>query len=271
VIPAPERDDPVEILLQPFVAAPDSAAVLFDLDGTLAEIVARPELTRVTAGVRQALARIADRYAETAVITGRRAETARSIVGIQKLTYVGNHGFELLLPGAPEARPAPELGADGDRAAAFAQTIDPARLERIGLRIEDKGPIVAVHWRGATSEEAAEAEAERIATEAAAQGIVIHRGRKVLELRPSAAVNKGTAVESLLNATDAGAALYAGDDRTDLDAFAVLTRRLEAGRLGVAVKIGVTSSEGPPEIAAESDLLVAGPAGMLPVLRHLAG
>lgn len=271
MIPDPERDEQAEDLLRPFVEEPGAAAVFLDLDGTLAEIVARPELTRVTDGVRQALARISDRYAETAVVTGRPAAAARSIVGIQKLTYVGNHGFELLLPGAPEARPAPELGGHGDRVAQFAAAIDPALLERSGLRLEDKGPIVAVHWRGATSEETAEAEAERIATEAAAAGIVIHRGRKVLELRPSAAVNKGSAVASLLRATAATAALYAGDDRTDLDGFAALADMHESGRLDVVVRIGVRSTEGPPELAAEADLLVDGPAGMLPILRRLAG
>jgi trehalose 6-phosphate phosphatase len=271
VIPDPERDQQAEHLLQPLVDRPEVAAVLCDLDGTLVEIVARPELARVTAAVRQALARIADRFAETAVITGRRATVARSIVGIQKLTYVGNHGFELLLPDAPEARPAPDLGGDGDRAAEFAAEIDPSLLERAGLRLEDKGPIVALHWRGASSEEAAEAEAERIATEAEAEGLVIHRGRKVLELRPSATVNKGTAVEALLAATRATAALYAGDDRTDLDAFAVLARLRDSGRLGTAVRIGIASAEGPPEIAAEADLAVPGPAGLLPVLRLLAG
>jgi trehalose 6-phosphate phosphatase len=271
VITGPEPDAETASVLRPLIAEPAAAAVLCDLDGTLAEIAPRPELTRVGEGARRALARIADRYALTAVVTGRRATVARSIVAIQKLTYIGNHGFELLLPGAPEVRPAPELGADGAIAADFARGIDPAALEGAGLRLEDKGPIVALHWRGAADEEAAEAEAERIATEAEQSGIVIHRGRKVLELRPSAAVDKGTAVESLLEGSAATAALYAGDDRTDLDVFATLSRLRDSGRLGTAVRIGVGSAEGPAEIRAEADLTVTGPSGLLPILSHLAG
>ena len=263
--------DGFEAVLAPLLADPAAAAIFCDLDGTLAEIVARPELTRINDEVRTSLARIADRYAEIAVVTGRQANVARRIIGIQKITYVGNHGYELLLPNAPEPRPAPELGADGRVAAAFATGLDPADLERTGLRLEDKGPIVAIHWRGATSEEAAEEHAEEIAVRAERQGLVVHRGRKVLELRPPIEVDKGSAVESLLLGTEATAALYAGDDRTDLDGFAALERLRTSGRLGVAVRIGVASVEGPPEIVEEADLTVEGPTGLIPVLRYLAG
>ena len=271
MIPTSGEPDAFEPLLAPLVADPAAAAVLCDLDGTLAEIVARPELTRITDGVRQALARIADRYAETAVVTGRPATVARSIVGLEKLTYIGNHGFELLLPNAPEPRAAPELGGKADLAGRFAAGIDPAELERTGLRLEDKGAIVAIHWRGVTDEATAEERAGAIAAAAEREGLVVHHGRKVLELRPPVEVDKGSATESLLLGSRATAAAYAGDDLTDLDAFHTLDRLRESGRLAVAVKVGVESAEGPEGIAAESDLTVAGPAELLPVLRYLAG
>ncbi len=254
----------------PLHADPAAAAVLCDLDGTLAPIVARPELARVPDAARVALARIADRYAIAAVVSGRRATVAREIVGIQKLHYIGNHGFELLLPNSPESRPAPELGPHGREAAGFAARLDPGELDRAGLRVEDKGPIVALHWRGAADEGAAEQLAERIAAAAEGQGLVIHRGRKVLELRPAGEVNKGTAIESLLLGTGATAALYAGDDRTDLDAFSALDRLAAAGRLRTAVRIGVTSAEGPAEIAARADVTVDGPAGLVQLLAALS-
>ena len=85
----------------------------------------------------------------------------------------------------------------------------------------------------------------------------------MLELRPPGEVDKGTAVESLLLGTAATAALYAGDDRTDLDAYSALDRLVACGRLGHA--------EGPEEIALRADVVVAGPAGLLPILAALAG
>jgi trehalose 6-phosphate phosphatase len=256
--------------LEPLLADPAAAAVLFDLDGTLAPIVARPEQARVPDQVRTALERIAGRYALAAVVSGRRATDARAIADVEELTYVGNHGFELLLPGDPAPRPAPGLGAHAD-AAAFAAALDRTGLDRVGLRVEDKGPIVALHWRGAAAEDAAEAAGERIAADAAAAGLVVHRGRKVLELRPPVAIDKGTAIEALLAAGELTAALYAGDDRTDLDAFAALARLVASGRLQAAVRIGVTSAEGPAEIATRADLAVAGPAELVPLLAALAG
>jgi trehalose 6-phosphate phosphatase len=261
---------PIEAI-EPLLAEPAAAAVLCDLDGTLAPIVERPELAEVPDAARVALARIADRYALTAVVTGRRATVAREIVGLEKLTYVGNHGFELLLPNAPEARAAPELGSRGHLAEEFAAGIDPTELEAVGLRVEDKGPIVALHWRGAADLAGAQDLAARIGAAAVEAGLVLHHGKMVLELRPGDDVDKGTAIESLLLGSEAAVALYAGDDRTDLDAFAGLDRLEASGRLAAAVRVGVASTEGPSEITALADVTVEGPGELIPVLAALAG
>jgi trehalose 6-phosphate phosphatase len=257
--------------IEPLLAEPAAAAVLCDFDGTLAPIVDRPELARVPDAARVALARIADRYALTAVVSGRRATVARELVGLEKLTYIGNHGYELLLPNAPEARAAPELGSRGAAAAEFVAGLDRSELDLVGLRVEDKGPIVALHWRGAADIAGAQDLAERIGAAAVEHGLVLHRGRMVLELRPSDDVDKGTAIESLLYGTEAAVALYAGDDRTDLDAFEALDRLEASGRLAAAVRIGVASPEGPSEITARADLTVEGPGELIPVLAALAG
>ena len=65
------------------------------------------------------------------------------------------------------------------------------------------------------------------------------------------------------------AALFAGDDRTDLDAFRALDALAGSARLGSAVRVGVASGESPPEIAAEADLVVEGTEGVLDILRAL--
>ena len=66
------------------------------------------------------------------------------------------------------------------------------------------------------------------------------------------------------------AALYAGDDRTDLDAFAALRTLAEHGELQTTVCIAVASDESPPEISRAADLTVPGPEGFVPVLETLA-
>ena len=263
--------DRVEASLAPLRAEPAAAAILCDLDGTLAPIVNRPGDARVPPRTRAALKAIARRYGLTAIVTGRPASVAREIVGLRELTYAGNHGYELLGPGEDEVRPAPELRDAAGDAAAFAARLDGARLEAAGIRVEDKGPIVALHWRGVADEPAAEALIENIAASALERSLDVHRGRKVLELRPRVQLNKGTAVEALIATSPLSAALYAGDDRTDLDAFAALDRLRGAGDLDVVVRVGVRSAEGPPEIVSAADLVVDGPDSLPAVLEHLAG
>ena len=97
-----------------------------------------------------------------------------------------------------------------------------------------------------------------------------HWGRKVLELRPVADIDKGTAVERLLGEGSVERALFGGDDRGDLDAFAALREMANAGRLRAAACVGVASHEAPPELTERADVVVDGPDGFLEVLRALA-
>ena len=75
---------------------------------------------------------------------------------------------------------------------------------------------------------------------------------------------------ALLATDGVTAAVYAGDDRTDLDAFRRLRELSESGELEAAVCVGIVSAEGPREIAEEADLTVDGPAGWLALLEALA-
>jgi trehalose-phosphatase len=217
------------------------------------------------------LAGLADRYRLVACITGRRPLEARRIVGVDGIVYAGNHGLELLEPG----RDAPSLAAgvaeQADAARSFIAALDRAGLHRAGLAVEDKGPIQTLHWRNATDRERAAAHADAIAADARAAGLVPRPGRMVVELRPAVPIDKGTAVAALLADRGAERALFGGDDRTDLDAFAALDELERAGRLRSAVRVGVDSDEAPAGLADRCDLLVAGTEGFLEVLRSLAG
>ena len=150
------------------------------------------------------------------------------------------------------------------------ESLDRTQLERAGIRTEDKGVIVALHWRGAPDEGAAESLAHEIASEAEWQGLVPHRGRKVLEIRPNVAINKGIAVAALIPSRPIDAALYGGDDWTDLDAFAALRTLEEDGELQAIACIAVASNESPPEVSEAADLTVPGPEGFVRVLEALA-
>ena len=257
-------------LLEPLRAEPGASAVLCDIDGTLAPIVDDPEDAAVPEETRDVLRDLAARYALVACITGRRALEARWIVGIEEITYSGNHGLELLPPGAEDPRLDPAVADGARRARDFVLDLDAEDVSAAQLRLENKGPIQALHWREATDQEGAHEGARRIATQAKAAGLVPHWGRKVLEIRPVDGIDKGTAVSSLLDGARVQVALFGGDDRGDLDAFAALREMAAGARLREAVCVGVASDEAPPALSERADAVVDGPGEFLEVLRALA-
>lgn len=255
--------------LEPLRAEPGRAAILTDVDGTLAPIVERAEDAAVPAAAREALAALSERYALVGCISGRRAEEARRLVGLDTLAYAGNHGLELLMPGDEAPRPDPSVAGRESEASEFLAGLGDG-LGAAGLRLEDKGPIQALHWRGAEDEAGAESRAREIARDAGRAGLEPRWGRKVLELRPAGGGGKDGAVASLLAEDGIDRATYAGDDRTDLDAFRRLRSLQEEGQLSAAVCVGVLSAEAPAELAEESDVTVSGLDGWLEILEWLA-
>src|SRR5512132_3030540 len=234
-------DDPLAVL----ASEPARAAIMLDVDGTLAPIAERPDDAGVPAGTRAELARLVGRYALVACVSGRPGAEVERMLGVAGLAIVGEHGLEL----------EPEASAWADRMVAFARGVDwPA---------ERKPLSVSFHFRRADDEAAARAYLTRVAESAAAEGFVPRWGRMVLEIRPPVEAHKGTAVRTLVARAGVRRALYAGDDRTDVDAF----RGLDGLELGVRVAVG--SPEAPPELLAAADVVVDGTEGVLELLRAL--
>jgi trehalose 6-phosphate phosphatase len=256
--------------VQPLRADPARSAVLLDVDGTLAPIVRHAEDAHVPEPTRVPLIAIARRYGLVACVSGRRAATARRIVSLGTITYVGNHGAEILRGGSTQVELDPEVAAWARRVRDFSDGSWTDELHRLRVRTEDKDVIRAFHWRGAPDEDAAETALREVAKRAQAEGFVAHWGRKVLEIRPPLEINKGRGVDRLLRDAGLTAAVYVGDDRTDLDAFDGLRALVAEGRLQSALCVGVTSDETPPELTAQADLLVDGPTGVRALLEALA-
>jgi trehalose 6-phosphate phosphatase len=255
--------------LAPVRADPARSAILLDIDGTLAPIVQHASDARVPEGTRQLLIEIARRYHVVACVSGRRASEARAMVAIGTISYLGSHGAELLRAGWTESVLDPSLEDWVRRIQEFGREADTAEIRRLRVRREDKGPIVAFHWRGAPDEEAARAAIDSIAARAEAAGLRTHWGRKVLEVRPPVRIDKGAGIASFLEQTEVAVALYAGDDATDLDAFRTLTRLAEEGKLERAIRVGVSSEDGPSEITEQADIVVSGTTGVQELLAML--
>jgi trehalose 6-phosphate phosphatase len=265
----PEPTATLEELLQPLRADPSRSAVLLDVDGVLAPIVQHPDDAHMPETTRRPLIEVAKRYGVVACVSGRRASDARRIVSLGSIAYLGSHGSEVLRPGSIQPEMDRELQAWTRRVQDFAHEAFGERLRLLRVRLEDKEAIAALHWRGVPDEDDAEAAVREIAEAAEEAGFTTHWGRKVLEIRPPVRIDKGAGIVSLLRDTDLAAAIYVGDDVTDLDAFRGLTELVEMGRLGSAVRIGVRSDEGPPALGQEADWMVEGTEGVRELLRSL--
>ncbi len=256
--------------LAPLRANPSRAAILLDIDGTLSPIVRNASDAHVPEATRQTLIQVARRFRAVACVSGRQASDARAMVSIGTITYLGSHGAELLRPGWTEAVLERDVEDWARRIHEFGREADTPDLRRLRVRLEDKGPIAAFHWRGAPDEEAARAAIDAIAARAETAGLRTHWGRKVLEVRPPVRIDKGAGVTTFLAEIEVDSALYVGDDATDVDAFQALSQLVQDGRLEHGVRVGVSSEEGPSEIVSEADVVVEGTAGVHELLELLA-
>ncbi|MBN2470194.1 MAG: trehalose-phosphatase, partial [Anaerolineae bacterium] len=170
----------------------------------------------------------------------------------------GNHGLERWQAGqitlAPEAaayRPALE--------SALARL---GTLDVPGMQVEDKGATISVHYRRTPDPEAAATRLRPALKRITADvGLRLFQGRMVFELRPPIEVHKGTALRQLIADHNLDAALFLGDDTTDIDALRMARQLREAGTCH-AVGLGVESAGTPPPVLEAADLAVQGVSGV---------
>jgi trehalose 6-phosphate phosphatase len=228
--------------------------VFLDFDGTLSEIVARPDLARPVEGTEEVLARLSERMEVVAVISGRPASRLRELIDVPGVTIVGMYGLaesqgrERILAAV----------ADVERAAALVP----------GAWVEDKGPSLAVHYRAASDPSEAESVLAPAVDEVAKRfGLSLLRGKMVVEVAAGPAPGKGAVIERVCAESRLEGCLFAGDDLPDLDAFEALDRLSSAGV--ATVKVAVRTEETPADLLAAADVAVERPAGLLKLLSRL--
>jgi trehalose 6-phosphate phosphatase len=258
-------------LIEPLLADPAGSAILIDFDGTISPIVIDPASARALPEAVDLLHRLAATYGRVAVVSGRPASflVNRLDLAVRQsgLLAVGLYGMEQSGPGGKIETLAGE---------SWLQTVERAASEAEaealpGVVVERKGLSFTLHWREAAAAATGSGDALAEATTglgeelAARYGLEARHGRMSVELVPPVGVDKGAAVRRLCEGR--ANALYAGDDVGDLAAFAALDDL--AGALH-AVKVAVASTEAPPALLAEADLIVSGPVGVVGLLAELA-
>jgi trehalose-phosphatase len=221
VIPAPLIENLENLSIEDVCAARRRAGLVavFDFDGTLVKIARNPEAVYAPPKIGQSMERLAQRPDTTVgIVSGRPLDHLLQLVETPDVWLFGLHGWEHRAPGGPVVRGWPPSSID----VALRQRV--LLRERLGPsqgeRIEDKGPIVAVHTRAANP--ARRVFVEKVVHEVRLPDFALIVGRRVLELRPVDAPTKGHAVRTIAATRPGAPILYIGDDTTDEDAFAVL-------------------------------------------------
>lgn len=232
-------------------------ALASDIDGTLAPIVPRPEEAAITPACRKALQQLMARGVIVLLLTGRHLEEARRMVGLDDVVYAANHGLTVWIDGREETPPQVREYQEWARRVLG----EVGAISVPGMFVEDKGPVLAFHYRRAADEAAARAAILSALTASRAAGrFQVHEGRKVIELRPPVGIDKGSTLRSLAQRLSLRAIVCLGDDVTDVDMFRAVAHMRPEGRVGVT--IAVASAEATPQVMAAADYSVDGVPGV---------
>ena len=229
--------------------------LMTDVDGTISETAPTPQDATVSPLCRHYLSVLVERLALVAAISGRAATETRNLVGADGIIYFGNHGMERYDEG--DLRPNQN---DEDYTGVINRTIRELAplLTRPGIMIENKGFSATIHYRLCSDHRAARQEI-RAALEAFTRAgqIKTPSGKMSINLLPPVEINKGTAVQKLIQEYGLQGGLYLGDDITDINAFiAIHAASRNSNFQGFA--IGVASREMPKKLLAETDFTLNG-------------
>ena len=238
------------------VVAQRPLGLFTDVDGTLSEIVAAYDDATVSPRIAGRLERLCGLLPAVVAVSGRPAQQARDMVGVESMVYYGSHGLERWEKGSVSIL----LAEPGEVRRLMAEVLRGLSHDLGGLRgvgLEDKGHTLTVHYRQAAESEGA---GERVLAAAhrwaEPRGLAVRRGRMVVEVRPPG-VSKGSAVADVVGRLGLRAGIAVGDDDTDADAFDML-RTLEARGGFAGLAVAVVSAETPRRLLESADATVSG-------------
>lgn len=204
-----------------------------DFDGTLAPITADPEGPAITPANDDALSVLAERdEIEIAVVSGRQVDDVASRVGLDGVTYAGNHGLELLRDGETTIHP---IAAERIEAIeTLLADVDERLADVEGYLLENKGVSATIHYRQVAPEDVPAVEdVVEAALDEHGEGLHRSGGKEIFEIGPAIPWDKGRVISLLAEDTPRGwIAAYLGDDTTDETAFRAL------GDEGISVFVG---------------------------------
>ncbi len=243
--------------------------LLFDIDGTLSPLAPTPDEAVLWPGVAENLAR-ASRYAHVAILTGRAIQDGARIVNVEGLTYVGTHGLEWS-EGLPMTHPVqllPEAQAYAEPGKQLFDLLRPHLASLPGVILQPKAIGGSVHYRLSPHPEQTREQLLALLREPARRlHMRLGEGRYVIEILAPLTINKGEALRRYVQRFELQGVVFAGDDRTDLDAVLEVQHLRQRGL--TALSIVVRDNETLPALIEQGDMIVDGVEQMARQLQYM--
>jgi trehalose 6-phosphate phosphatase len=243
--------------------------LVFDIDGTLSPIAPTPSEARLAGGVVPLLEE-ARRYARVAIITGRGVENGATMVSIDGLTYIGTHGLEWCdgLPSLHPVQVVPEALAYVEPGNYLLDLAEKDLAGLPGIIVERKRVGGSIHYRLSPDPERARQKIFAVLEEPARSvDMRLSEGKRIVEVRTPLAVSKGEALRRFVQRFGLQGVIFAGDDRTDLDAILEIPNLRKEGV--AALSIVVQHADTLPTLLEQGDIIVQEVEGMMDVLREI--
>ncbi|XP_018915964.1 LOW QUALITY PROTEIN: uncharacterized protein [Bemisia tabaci] len=225
--------------LSKYIGNTDKLALMLDYDGTLAPIAPHPDLAILPPETKHVLERLSNMpEVYISIISGRNVNNVKAMVGIEGLTYAGNHGLEILHPdGSRFVHPMPVEFED--KVSDLLKVLQ-EQVCKEGAWVENKGALLTFHYRETPLDVRQEmvAQAKLLIEQA---GFKPAQAHCAIEAKPPVQWNKGRASIYILRTafgldwSERIRIIYAGDDTTDEDAMEALK--------GMAATFRVTQSQ----------------------------
>jgi trehalose 6-phosphate phosphatase len=249
-----------------------------DFDGTISLIVSPPEAAVPLPGAEESLRRLVSELEVVALVSGRSVADLVGRVRVPGAVYIGLHGLEWWLAEASEGHPRQELAIaptaeESARLVAAAEALRAKFAEEPGIRIEDKGLGVAVHYRDTADPLETRPRILEICDALAGSNgparLALREGKLVVELSIGRGTNKGAALRRLVRERGLRGVVFFGDDLTDMDGFRALADLREEG-IATACAVVVTP-DAPHPLRKAGDVLLTSPRAAVDLLSQLAG
>jgi trehalose 6-phosphate phosphatase len=241
----------------------------FDIDGTLSPFTPTPNEAKIYPGVLFLLEQ-AQKYAHVAILTGRSIDDGASIVNLDGLTYIGTHGLEWSegLPWLHPVEITPAALNYYEPGKYLLDLVEQHLSELPGVIVQRKRIGGSIHYRLAPDPiETRQKLLSLLEQPAQRVNMSLSEGKLIVEIRVPLPVHKGRAIRQFVERYDLNAVVFAGDDRTDLDAIREITRMRKDGR--AALSIVVRHHDTLSELLMQADIVVEEVPGMVDLFRKM--